>query len=131
MSDSEQAGDELRAEIRRRLDHIQDPCSVAGGTPMGLDEMGLVAGVDVSPDGDVRIDLRFTSPFCHMVTFMQDEAKRRIGGLDEVRSVTVVGDQGLDWSPSMIAPPAQERRRRRLEAIRDRGTLAVEETCGS
>lgn len=116
---------ELTAEIRRRLDDIHDPCSVAGGTPMGLDEMGLVTGVAVSREGDVRIDLRFTSPFCHMVTFMQDEAKRRVGALDDVRSVTVVGDQGLDWSPSMIAPPAQERRRLRLEAIRRDGTLAV------
>ena len=105
------------ATIRERLDRIHDPCSVAGGTPMGLDEMGLVAGVHVSTDGDVRVDLRFTSPFCHMITFMQERAEIEIGELDGVRSVTVTGDQGLDWSPDMIAPPARERRRLRLEAI--------------
>lgn len=120
----------LQSEIRRHLDNIHDPCSVASGTPMGLDEMGLVAGVDISAEGDVRIDLRFTSPFCHMITFMQEEATRRVGTLDGVRSVRVVGDQGLDWSPSMIAPPAQERRRLRLEAIRHRGTLAVDVAGG-
>ena len=115
----------LRSQIRRHLDDIHDPCSVAGGTPMGLDEMGLVAGIDVSAEGDVRIDLCFTSPFCHMIVFMQEEATRRVGALDGVRSVRVVGDQGLDWSPSMIAPPAQERRRLRLEAIALRGTHTV------
>lgn len=101
----------LSDQIRARLDLIHDPCSVAAGSPMGLDEMGLVREVAVSPDGDVTIDLRLTSPFCHMIGFFQAEAKRLAGELDGVRSVTVKGDMGLDWSPDLIAAAAQARRR--------------------
>lgn len=108
-----QAG--LRAEVLRRLDEIQDPCSVAGGTPMGLAEMGLVGAVRISPSGDVEIDLRLTSPFCHMIGFMKTEATAKVGSLDGVRSVTVTGDAGLDWSPELISPDAQLRRRERLK----------------
>lgn len=108
-----------RDAVLERLDRIQDPCSVAGGTPMGLAEMGLVAGVDISPGGHVHVDLRLTSPFCHMIAFMQREAVREVGSLPGVASVAVHGDQGLDWSPEMILPVAQERRRLRLEAMRN------------
>lgn len=105
----------LRTEVLRRLDEIQDPCSVAGGTPMGLAEMGLVGSVRISPSGDVEIDLRLTSPFCHMIGFMKTEAMAKVGDIEGVRSVAVTGDAGLDWSPEMISPAAQRRRRERLE----------------
>lgn len=101
--------------VRAQLDLILDPCSVAGGTPMGLSEMGLVREVTVSADGDVHVDLRLTSPFCHMIGFMQSEAQRLVGELPGVRHVTVQGDVGLDWDPDMISPQAQARRSRRLE----------------
>ena len=109
---------ELRAAVLQRLDRIKDPCSVAGGTPMGLNEMGLVGSVDISPAGDVGINLRLTSPFCHMIAFMQSEAVKGVGALPGVRSVSLSGDQGLDWSPSMIAEPARQRRQLQLDAIR-------------
>lgn len=81
---------------------------------MGLAEMGLVDHVDISPDGDVKIRLRLTSPFCPMIGYMTTEAIERVRSLDGVRSVAVQGDAGLDWSPDMISPEAQERRRLRL-----------------
>jgi metal-sulfur cluster biosynthetic enzyme len=117
-----------RAAVLGQLDLIHDPCSVASGVPMGLTEMGLVAHVDIAPDGRVHIDLRLTSPFCHMIPFMQSEAVRLVGALPGVTSVTVAGDQGLDWSPDMIAPEAQERRRLRLEGVRSRTELTLSPT---
>jgi metal-sulfur cluster biosynthetic enzyme len=115
----------LRAEIMGRLDQILDPCSVGSGTPMGLAEMGLVEHVDISPDGDVEIQLRLTSPFCPMIGHMTTEAIERVGSLDGVRSVAVQGDAGLDWSPDMISPEAQERRRLRLGVAKLLATSAT------
>lgn len=109
--------DQLRAAILRRLDRVQDPCSVAGGTPMGLTEMGLVSHVEISSDGRVAVHLRLTSPFCHMIAFLQSETIEQVGSLPGVTSVTVRADQGLDWSPELIAPAARERRRLRLDAV--------------
>ncbi len=107
----------LRAAILRRLDRVQDPCSVAGASPMGLSEMGLVGSVEISEDGDVAVHLRLTSPFCHMIAFMQSEAQNEVGALPGVRSVRVTGDQGLDSSPDLISREAQERGRRQLPVV--------------
>jgi metal-sulfur cluster biosynthetic enzyme len=108
----------LTREIRRVLDEIHDPCSVSMSMPMGLDEMGLVKEVRVTPAGHVDITLRLTSPFCEMVPFMKGEAISKVAALDGVTHVEVKHDGGLDWGHDLMAPQAQERRRRRLEALR-------------
>lgn len=87
---------------------------------MGLTEMGLVGSVDISAGGDVGVNLRLTSPFCHMIAYLQSEAVSLVGALPGVRSVTVSADQGLDWSPALISAPAQRRRQERLDAIASR-----------
>lgn len=106
------------AEVRRILDEIKDPCSVAASVPMGLDEMGIVKSVTVD-DGRVSVELRLTSPFCEMISFMRNEALAKIGKLPGVRSVAVTHDSGLDWDHDLIAPAAQARRQRRLDRMRD------------
>jgi metal-sulfur cluster biosynthetic enzyme len=108
-------------EIRRVLDTIGDPCSVAHGVPMGLDEMGLVEDVAVDSDGHVAIRLRLTSPTCVMVSYFKIQAEERVLKLPGVRSVDVVNDLGLDWSPEMMSPAAKARRR---AALRARGVPA-------
>lgn len=115
--------EEIRREVLRRLDQIQDPCSVAGGTPMGLNEMGLVKSVEVSAAGDVEIDLRLTSPFCHMIGFMKKTAIEKVGRIDGVHGVEVNGDAGLDWTPDLIAPAPEKRRQARLADASRRAPL--------
>jgi metal-sulfur cluster biosynthetic enzyme len=104
------------AQIRAKLNTIGDPCSVAQGVPMGIDDMGLVRDVQMDEVGNVAIELRLTSPSCHIVGYFDVEAKRRVLGLPGVRSVTVEVDLGLDWRPEMMSEDAKARRRRALEA---------------
>jgi metal-sulfur cluster biosynthetic enzyme len=101
-------------DIRHVLDTIGDPCSVANGVPMGLQEMGLVRDVQIDACGDVVIELRLTSPTCMMVGYFDVEVKNRVEQVPWVRSVQVVVDQGLDWSPSMMSEEAKDRRRESL-----------------
>ena len=108
----------LEARIRRELDAVKDPCSLASGVPLGLDEMGLVDSVAVAVDGSVEVSLRLTSPFCHMIGFFKTEADRIVGALPGVTSVALIADNGLDWSPTRISPAAQARRAARLDAMR-------------
>jgi metal-sulfur cluster biosynthetic enzyme len=98
-----------------RMDEVQDPCSVARGTPMSLTEMGLVGSVRISSTGDVEIALRLTSLFCHMIGFMKTEAIAKVGALEGVRSVAGDGHTGLNWSPELITPEVRRRRSERLE----------------
>jgi metal-sulfur cluster biosynthetic enzyme len=111
-----QAIADLKDRIRAQLDEIKDPCSLAAGTPMGLDEMGLVKDVVIDASGDVTIDLRLTSPFCHMIGFFQQEATRRVQELCGAQHITLRADNGLDWSPGFLSPAAQARRSAHLAA---------------
>lgn len=108
---------DLVETIRTVLDEIKDPCSLAAGTPLGLSEMGLVREITVGPGGAVGIDLRLTSPFCHMIGFFKSEAMLRVGSLPGVSSVELRADNGLDWSPNDISPTAQARRAVRLREM--------------
>jgi metal-sulfur cluster biosynthetic enzyme len=104
------------AEIHHQLNSIGDPCSVAHGVAMGLDDMGLVEAVQVDQDGNVEIRLRLTSPTCVMVSYFKIQAEDRVAELPGVRSVTVTTDLGLDWTPEMMSEAATRRRRAALQA---------------
>lgn len=104
--------------VRARLDEIKDPCSVASGQPMGLDEMGLVEAVEISDDGDVTVGLRLTSPFCEMIGFFTTEVTAKLAELPSVRTVEVRTDSGFDWSPDDMAPHLRRRRAERMAAMR-------------
>ena len=66
----------------------------------------------------LEVELRLTSPFCEMVAYMKQETERKVGALPGVTDVSVRHDSGLDWDHVMIAPAAQARRRRRLDALK-------------
>ena len=106
------------------LDEIKDPCSVASGVPMGLAEMGLIGTLEVSDVGAVSIELRLTSPFCHMIGFFKTEAHNRLMALPGVTSVSLSGDNGLDWSPEMISSASKVRRSAILQS-----RYSTSETC--
>lgn len=103
------------AEVRRRLNSIGDPCSVANGVPMGVEEMGLVQSVDLDAAGNVIVKLRLTSPTCHMVGYFSVEMTDRLLEIPGIRSVEVVTDHGLDWSPEFMSDDAKRRRKAALQ----------------
>ena len=111
----------LEALIRGVLDGIKDPCSLAAGVPLGLDEMGLIDSIAIAADGAVTLRLRLTSPFCHMIGYFKTEATRLVSALPGVTAVTLEADNGLDWSPSRISPAGQARREVHLERMRNAG----------
>ena len=101
---------DLANRIRRELDAIKDPCSLASGVPLGLDEMGIVDTVDVAADGAVEVRLR-------LIGFFKVEADRLVGAIPGVTSVAVKADNGLDWSPSRISLAGQAKRAVRLDTM--------------
>jgi metal-sulfur cluster biosynthetic enzyme len=119
------------AAIRRALDTIGDPCSVAQGVPMGLDEMGLVERVDLDDEGHATIALRLTSPTCFMVGYFDVEARDRALAVPGVRSVTITTDRGVRWTSAMISPAARQRRRRAMLARGMPAAVAERATAGA
>ena len=105
--------DALVAQVRRALERVVDPCSIATGVPITLGDMGLVEDVAVS-EGRARIRLRVTSPFCMHIGNIQKRVRDVVGEVPGVDDVQLDVDDGMTWLPSMMAPEAQ----RRLRAVR-------------
>lgn len=103
--------------IRNLLNSIGDPCSVASGTPMGIEELGLIKDVAVDEAGVVTVGMRLTAPLCHNVGYFNVEIEQRLLELDEVTGVVVTMDHGLEWTPADISPAARARRLEKLKAM--------------
>jgi metal-sulfur cluster biosynthetic enzyme len=104
------------AGVRAALNTVVDPCSVAAGSPAGLDDMGLVRRVEV--DGaDVRVVIGVTEYGCVMGAPFAIEAYRLLEGLDGVGRVDVELDDAFDWLPDDMSPAY----RARLAAVHAEG----------
>ena len=106
----------LEGEIRACLREIKDPCSVATGHPLHLEEMGLVRSVEVDhAAGRATIDLRLTSPTCVMVGYFVTEIEKLVrDALPEITDVEVRFDHGFDWTPDMMSEDVKRARAERF-----------------
>jgi metal-sulfur cluster biosynthetic enzyme len=111
---------ELLEYIRRTADTIHDPCGMATGVRLGLNEMGLVRRVETEPDAEgwsVRMQLRLTSPGCLYFFAFKDNLEERLTAHPQISRVVVDWDPSLDWTPEDLSPAARsklEQRRREL-----------------
>lgn len=105
--------------VRAAINRITDPCSVARGVPIGLEDMGLVREVRIVPAGDgcgVCVRLRTTSPGCYF--FLEwDRQIREALSAEGAAWVRVELDPTFDWTPADIAPDARDRLARHRVAL--------------
>lgn len=106
----------LERDVRACLHQIKDPCSVATGHPLHLEEMGLVKSVEVDRDaGRAAVDLRLTSPTCVMVGYFVTEIQKLVTeALPEIHDVDVTFDRGFDWTPDMMSERVKRERAERF-----------------
>ncbi|MFD1599284.1 metal-sulfur cluster assembly factor [Halobellus rarus] len=102
------------ARVYERLREIVDPCSAATGSNLNIVEMGLVKSVEVE-DGHVDVEMRLTSPMCHMVPYFIEEVEGEVGDLDGVESVELETDHGFEWSEELMSEAAQRKRQALLD----------------
>ena len=107
---------EIEARVRSCLRQINDPCSVATGHPLHLEEMGLVKSVDIDDEGRrAVVDLRLTSPTCVMVGYFVTEIRKLVEeAVPEIRDVEVRFDRGFDWTPQMMSEEVRRARASRF-----------------
>lgn len=101
----------LPADVRRALDRVVDPCSIATGVPITIADMGLVQAIEIDV-GRVTITLGLTSPVCFQVQNILGGVKNAVGALPGVTSVECEVDPTAEWMPDMMAPSAQRALRR-------------------
>jgi len=63
--------------------------------PVNIYDLGLVYAVEVSPEGDVHVDMTLTAPNCPVADTIPNDVAQRLQVLEGVRDVKVE----LVWDP--------------------------------
>lgn len=92
----------LGEEIVGALHSVYDP-----EIPVDIYELGLIYAVDVSSDGDVRIEMTLTSPSCPVAGTLPGEVQARVDALPGVRGTEVALVWEPPWDPSMMSDAAR------------------------
>ncbi len=83
-------GGDLYEGVVAALKEIFDP-----EIPVNIYELGLIYGVDITPEGSVSITMTLTTPHCPVAESMPGEVELRVSAVPGVRDAEV----NLVWDP--------------------------------
>ena len=81
---------ELKDKVIAEIKKIYDP-----EIPVNIYELGLIYGINVDKDNNVKIDMTLTSPNCPVAESLPNEVKNSVKEIKEVKDV----DLSLVWEP--------------------------------
>jgi FeS assembly SUF system protein len=95
-------GGALYESVVEALREIFDP-----EIPVNIYDLGLIYGVDVTPDADVVVTMTLTTPHCPVAESMPGEVELRVSTVPGVRDaeVNLVWDPA--WDPSKMSDEAR------------------------
>ena len=95
-------GGALYESVVAALQEIYDP-----EIPVNIYDLGLIYGVEVTPDADVVVTMTLTTPHCPVAESMPGEVELRVSSVPGVRDaeVTLVWDP--PWDPSKMSDEAR------------------------
>jgi FeS assembly SUF system protein len=75
--------------------------------PVNIYELGLIYGVDIQPEGAVKVTMTLTAPGCPAAQELPAEVKNRVASLPGVTSADVEVVWDPVWNPSMMSEAAK------------------------
>jgi FeS assembly SUF system protein len=99
---STEPGGALYESVLDALKDIYDP-----EIPVNIYDLGLIYGVDVSPEADVMIVMTLTTPHCPVAESMPGEVELRVGSVPGVRDAQVEIVWDPPWDPSKMSDEAR------------------------
>jgi FeS assembly SUF system protein len=81
---------EIEARVVDALKTVYDP-----EIPVDIWELGLIYGIEVSPERDVTVRMTLTSPSCPAAEQIPPEVEQKVGAVDGVRSARAE----IVWEP--------------------------------
>ncbi len=92
----------LGEEVVGVLCEIYDP-----EIPVNIYELGLIYDIQVSNDGDVKIEMTFTAPNCPVAESLPIEIKEKVQKLSWVKAVDVNITWEPPWNKGMMSEEAK------------------------
>jgi FeS assembly SUF system protein len=95
-------GGALYESVVEALRDIYDP-----EIPVNIYDLGLIYGVEVSPDADVTVMMTLTTPHCPVAESMPGEVELRVSSVPGVRDAEVNLVWDPPWDPSKMSDEAR------------------------
>ena len=95
-------GGALYESVVEALREIYDP-----EIPVNIYDLGLIYGVEVSPDADVVVMMTLTTPHCPVAESMPGEVELRVSSVPGVRDAEVNLVWDPPWDPSKMSDEAR------------------------
>ncbi|MCE2391161.1 MAG: SUF system Fe-S cluster assembly protein [Proteobacteria bacterium] len=96
------APDELRERIIDTIKTVYDP-----EIPVDIWELGLIYGLDVDEDSEVKVTMTLTSPMCPVAETLPPEVEQKVRGVPGVTDVELDLTWEPPWEPSMMSEAAK------------------------
>lgn len=92
----------LEQEVIAMVSTIFDP-----EIPVNIYELGLIYGIECSPEGDVVITMTLTSPHCPVAESMPGEVTEKVRAVPGVRDVQLDLVWDPPWGPDRMSEAAR------------------------
>lgn len=99
---STEPGGEMYEAVIAALKDIFDP-----EIPVNIYDLGLIYGVEITPDGGVNVTMTLTTPHCPVAESMPGEVELRVGAVPGVRDAEVNLVWDPPWDPAKMSDEAR------------------------
>lgn len=75
--------------------------------PVDIYNLGLIYGIDLSDDGNLKIDMTLTAPSCPAADFLVDDARIKLESIEGVNNVDIHIVFEPEWTKDMMSEEAK------------------------
>ena len=75
--------------------------------PVNIFELGLIYGIDIGGEGDVRIQMTLTAPNCPVAASLPLEVESKVNSIQGVKSAQVEIVWDPPWNPGKMSESAK------------------------
>lgn len=98
--------DELRLSLTEKvvtmLKTVYDP-----EVPVDIYELGLIYGIDIDDDGNLKITMTLTAPACPAADFIVEDTRIKLESIDGINSVDIQIVFEPEWNKDMMSEEAK------------------------
>jgi FeS assembly SUF system protein len=92
----------ILAQVVEALKNVFDP-----EIPVNIYELGLIYGLDITPDGNVHVRMTLTTPSCPVAGSLPGEVESVVRGVDGVNDCDVELVWDPPWTPENLSEAAK------------------------
>ncbi|MBD5322207.1 MAG: iron-sulfur cluster assembly protein [Duncaniella sp.] len=92
----------IEEKVVKMLKTVFDP-----EIPVDIYNLGLIYGIDLDDDGNLRIDMTLTAPNCPAADFIVDDARIKLESIEGVKSVDIRIVFEPEWTKDMMSEEAK------------------------